>query len=211
MRFARGEVRADEVRAGEVRAGEVRAGEVRAGEVRAAEVRAGEVRAGEVRAGEVRVGEVRAGEVRAGEVRAGEVRAGEVRAGEVRAGEVRAGEVRAGEVRAGEVNRQDVALCISAADHGNGRLNVGPGQSFLFRTAGIWRRPRLAGVLADECGEYLHHGGVVFGGIPGDPLEGVDAADAHVELVRAELLDGLGVAVGYLPLLGQLERAHATG
>jgi hypothetical protein len=32
---------------------------------------------------------------------------------------------------------------------------------------------------------------MIFGGIPGDPLEGVDAADAHVELVRAKLLDGL--------------------
>ena len=45
---------------------------------------------------------------------------------------------------------------------------------------------------------------MVFGGIPGYPLEGVDAADPHVELVRAELLDGLGVTVGYLALLGQL-------
>jgi hypothetical protein len=48
---------------------------------------------------------------------------------------------------------------------------------------------------------------VVFGGIPRHPLESVDAAEAHVELVRAELLDGLGEAVGHLALLGQLERA----
>jgi hypothetical protein len=39
------------------------------------------------------------------------------------------------------------------------------------------------------------------------PLEGIDAAYAHVELVRAELLDGLGDAVGHLALLGQLEPA----
>ena len=80
-------------------------------------------------------------------------------------------------------------------------------RSLLPRLARIGGRPRLAGVLPDECGEYLHHGGMVFGGIPGDPLEGIDAADAHVELVRAELLDGLGEAVGYLSLLGQFERA----
>ena len=65
--------------------------------------------------------------------------------------------------------------------------------------------PGLAGVLADEGGQHLHDGGVVPGGITADPLEGVDAADAHVELVRAELLDGLGVAVGHLPLAGQGE------
>jgi hypothetical protein len=38
-------------------------------------------------------------------------------------------------------------------------------------------------VLADERGEYLHDGRVVFGGIAGYPLESVDAADAHVDLV----------------------------
>lgn len=48
-------------------------------------------------------------------------------------------------------------------------------------------------------------GGIIFGGIPGHPLEGIDAADAHVELVRAELLDGLGIAVSHLPFAGQGE------
>jgi hypothetical protein len=67
--------------------------------------------------------------------------------------------------------------------------------------------PRLGGVVTDECGEYLHHGRMVFCGITGNPLEAVDTADAHVELVRAELVDGLGVAIGHLSLLGQLERA----
>jgi len=105
---------------------------------------------------------VRIGEVRAEEVGLGEVRAGEVRVGEVRAGEVRAGKVRAGEVRADEDNRLDVALRISTPDHGNGRLNVGLCRSLLLWIAGIWWRPLLAGVLTDECGEYLHHGGVVF-------------------------------------------------
>jgi hypothetical protein len=116
-------------------------------------------------------------------------------------------QVRAGEVGVGEVNRLKVALRIPAPDHGNGRLNVGPCPLPIFWTAGIWWRPLLAGMLTDERGEHLHDGRVVFGGIAGDPLEGVDAADAHVELVRAELLDGLGVAVRHLTLLGQLERA----
>jgi hypothetical protein len=60
-------------------------------------------------------------------------------------------------------------------------------------------------MLPDKCGEHLHHGGVVFGGIAGDPLEGVDAADAHVDLLVAELLDGLGEAVSHLPFSGQGE------
>ena len=60
-------------------------------------------------------------------------------------------------------------------------------------------------MVADECGEYLHHGRVVFCGITGNPLEGVDAADAHVELFGSELLDGLGIAVSYLPFAGQVE------
>ena len=98
--------------------------------------------------------------MRAAEVREAEVRAGEVRAGEVRVDEVRAEEARAGEVRAGEVNTLigDVTLHISAANHGNRRLDVGPCQSFLSLVASIRWRPRLAGVLPDECGEYLHHG-----------------------------------------------------
>ena len=113
----------------------------------------------------------------------GELRAGEVRAGEVRTVEVRAGEVRAGEVRASEVEKQDVALCISAPGDYDSCLNVRSGLlSPLLRTFAIhW--PRLLGVLPDERGKYLHHGGMVFFGIAGDPLEGIDAADAHVELV----------------------------
>ena len=46
-------------------------------------------------------------------------------------------------------------------------------------------------------------------------FEGVDAAEANIEVVVAELLDGLGVAVGQVAPLGQLKRAsgdlvHAT-
>ena len=111
----------------------------------------------------------------------------------------------ADKVGAGQVDSSHVVLHLPAPDHGNGRLNVGPRQSHLIRIAAIWWRPLLTGVLPDERGEHLHHGGMIFGGIPSDPLEGVDAADAHIELVRAELLDGLGVTVRHLPLAGQGE------
>jgi hypothetical protein len=47
---------------------------------------------------------------------------------------------------------------------------------------------------------------MISGGVAGDALQGIDASDAHVELVGAELLDCFGVAVGDLALLGQLER-----
>jgi hypothetical protein len=39
--------------------------------------------------------------------------------------------------------------------------------------------------------------------VHGDALQGVDTAQVHVELVRAELLNGLGVAVGDVALLGE--------
>ena len=47
--------------------------------------------------------------------------------------------------------------------------------------------------------------GVVLCGVAGDALQGVDAANAHVKLVGAELLDRLRVAVGHLPFAGQGE------
>jgi hypothetical protein len=46
---------------------------------------------------------------------------------------------------------------------------------------------------------------VVSCGVASDTLQRVDAADAHVQLLGAELLDGLGVAVGHLPFAGQGE------
>ena len=73
-----------------------------------------------------------------------------------------------------------------------------------------WQWPLLAGVLADERGQDLYDGRMVSGGVAGDALQGVDAADPHVELVGAELLDRLGVAVGHLPLLGQLDSPQST-
>jgi hypothetical protein len=48
-----------------------------------------------------------------------------------------------------------------------------------------------------------HHGRVVPRRVQRYPLQRVDAADPHIELVRSELLDRLGVTVGHLPLLGQ--------
>ena len=49
----------------------------------------------------------------------------------IRVGEIRAEEDCASEIRAGELDIQDVALCVSAPDHTDGRLNVGPYRSFL--------------------------------------------------------------------------------
>jgi hypothetical protein len=60
-------------------------------------------------------------------------------------------------------------------------------------------------VFTDECGQNLHHGRVVSCGVAGDALQCEDAADTHVELIGAELLDCFGVAVGHLPFAGQSE------
>ena len=164
----------------EVRAGKVRAGKVRAGEVRASEVRAGEVGAGEVGAGEVRAFEVRAGEVRAEEVRAGEEGAGQVRASEVRATKVRAGEDRA--VQIDPARPPAVVSGIPATDDSEGRLYVGARCPFWrIDAAGLGRWPLLAGVVADECSQDIHDGGMVGGRIVGDTLQRVDAADPHVD------------------------------
>lgn len=57
-----------------------------------------------------------------------------------------------------------------------------------------------AGAFADVGVEHLHHGGVVAFGVHGEAFEGVDAAEADVELVVTELGNGLGVAVGELAL-----------
>lgn len=62
-------------------------------------------------------------------------------------------------------------------------------------------------MLPHECREYVHYGGLVPGGVPGHALQGVNAADPHVELLGADLLDRLGVAVGHLSFLGEFERA----
>src|SRR5437763_14675495 len=45
------------------------------------------------------------------------------------------------------------------------------------------------------------------GRIAGDALWRVDAAEAHVELAGAELLDRLGAAVSHLPLFGEFDSA----
>ena len=63
------------------------------------------------------------------------------------------------------------------------------------------RRPLLMGVLANERGQDLHHRGMVSRGVTGDALERVNAANAHVKLVGAELLNSPGKAVRHLPLL----------
>jgi hypothetical protein len=60
-------------------------------------------------------------------------------------------------------------------------------------------------VIADERGQHLHHRGVVWGAVPGDAFQSINAAYAHVELVGAELVDRFGVTVGHLPSFGQLK------
>jgi hypothetical protein len=63
-------------------------------------------------------------------------------------------------------------------------------------------------VLPDEGTQDLHHSRLVpLRGVLGEPFQGVDAAQAHVEVVAAQLLDGLGVAIGDVTLLGHLEGA----
>jgi hypothetical protein len=70
-----------------------------------------------------------------------------------------------------------------------------------------YRRPLLAGMLANERGQDFHHRWVVSGRVAGYSLQRVDAADTHVEFVGAELLDRLGVTVSHLPLLREFNSA----
>ena len=124
------------------------------------------------------------------------IRAGEVHIGEVRIGEVPIGESRQRN-RVGKVNGAalDVAKSKPAPDHGKGGLNIRPCQSQRVRAGRLgWRG--CSRVHADERAEHFHHGGVISLGVASDALQCVDAADTDVRLVRAELLDGLGVAVG---------------
>jgi hypothetical protein len=53
--------------------------------------------------------------------------------------------------------------------------------------------------------QYLNHGGVIPLGILGDALQGVNPTESDSELLVAELLDGLGVPVGDVALLGYLK------
>src|SRR5690242_13862373 len=70
-----------------------------------------------------------------------------------------------------------------------------------------WRGPLLGGVVADEFGQHFHHRGVVASRVVGDAFQRVDAPDTHVDLCGTELLDRLVVAVGHLPLFGEVEGA----
>ena len=61
----------------------------------------------------------------------------------------------------------------------------------------------------DEGAQNLDDGGLVsvLTRVVRNLLQGVDAAQADIEVVVAELLDGLGVTVGEMPSLGQFEGA----
>ncbi len=133
-----------------------------------------------VRFASVRFAPVRSASVRSAPVRFAPLRSAPARSARVRSARVRVAPVRTAPVRSiGRISRS----WIPAPDHGNGGLNVGPVDRSWSRLAPeIWWRPLLVRVLADERGEHLHHGRVVSGGVAGDALQGVDAADAHVEL-----------------------------
>jgi hypothetical protein len=60
-------------------------------------------------------------------------------------------------------------------------------------------------VGADERGEYFDDDGTIVGGVVDDALQRVDAAEPHVQLGYAELVDGAGKPFGNLTLLGDLE------
>jgi hypothetical protein len=61
-------------------------------------------------------------------------------------------------------------------------------------------------VFTDECRQNLNHGRVISGRVPRNSLQGVDAANAYIKLVRAELLDRLAIQVGDLPVTCGLQR-----
>jgi hypothetical protein len=57
----------------------------------------------------------------------------------------------------------------------------------------------------DERRQHFDDGGAIVRGIDGDALQGVDAAESHVQLGVAELVDGAGEPFGDLALLRSLE------
>jgi hypothetical protein len=108
-----------------------------------------------------------------------------------------------------------VPLSSSAADHGGDRLVIRrqPAGRGVHHGLGVGRN---GAVLAQVGGEHLHDRPVQLGRVAGDLLQRVDAADADIELLRpvlAELIDGLGEALGGLAPALQLEHGAilATG
>ncbi len=196
-------------------------------QVRAAEVRLLQMRVAEDRLLQVRAAEGRLLQVRAAEGRLLQVRAAEGRLLQVRAAEGRLLQVRAAEARVPQIDRmqvESVALALrrqreaATAKHRQACLRVrGPDLQLRHLSnrrggdvlAGQARRP--GGVAAHERGQHLADGGAVGGGVAGDSLQGVDAAEPHVELGVAELVDRAGEPLGDLALLGDLELLAAVG
>ncbi|HEX7163230.1 MAG TPA: hypothetical protein VF223_18595 [Trebonia sp.] len=58
-------------------------------------------------------------------------------------------------------------------------------------------------MLADKRRQDFHDDRVVSGRVAGDAFQRVDTADPDVQLLGSELLDRLGLAVGYLALTRQ--------
>ena len=60
-------------------------------------------------------------------------------------------------------------------------------------------------VVTDEGAKLKLDSGAVVFGVLGEAFERVNAADADVSVLTAELLDRLGVTLGHLPLLSEFE------
>ena len=108
------------------------------------------------------------------------------------------------------------AAKLSSPEYRDDRLNVCRGRAFfvtLTMFCGacflifVCRTGRPGGVLANVRSQDLHDRPVVVGGAFGDPLEGVDATQADIQLLVAELVDRSGESLGDLPLAFELIRS----
>jgi hypothetical protein len=66
---------------------------------------------------------------------------------------------------------------------------------------GAWKLLLPSRMFADIGGEHFHNRPVVSWRVAGNPFQSVDAAEAELELVAPELIDGSGKAVGDLTFL----------
>ena len=163
----------------------------------------------EVSAFEIRRVEAGAVKMRPAEVGAFEMRVAEVGTFEMHPAKVGAPQNGVSEIENSVVPGFKTALVLVAtANHSQHGCNVGCRRFSsigLLSDALIERlgRPLDLGSLrslADEGGQVLHHRPVVLGAFLRNPLERVDTAQPHLQLVTAELLDRLAEALGYAPL-----------
>ena len=60
-------------------------------------------------------------------------------------------------------------------------------------------------MLTDKRREHFDNRWMVARGVDHDPFQRVDRAQPHIQTVRSELFDGLGVPVGDMAFAGQAE------